>query len=135
MTILTTGQLARQAGVNVETLRYYERQGLLPEPPRSPSGYRRYPREGVARIRFIKRAQELGFSLNEIGELLSLRHDANTTCNEVRERAENKIADINTKLGDLERMRRALVRLAESCPGQGPGEDCPILDYLEEGAP
>jgi MerR family mercuric resistance operon transcriptional regulator len=83
MEILTIGQLAKQAGVNIETIRYYERQGLLPEPPRRASGYRQYSAEFVKRIQFIKRAQTLGFSLKEIAELLDLRIESDTACDQV----------------------------------------------------
>ncbi len=98
---LTTGQLAKQAQVNVETIRYYERRGLLPEPPRRWSGYREYSQADVAHLRFIKRAKELGFSLSEISELLSLRVDPDTTCDDVQQRTEIKIADIEAKIQTL----------------------------------
>jgi MerR family mercuric resistance operon transcriptional regulator len=130
---LTIGQVARQASVNVETLRYYERRGLIPAPPRRASGYRQYPARTVARIRFIKRAQELGFSLREISGLLALRVDPGTTCADVRTRAEAKIAEIEEKIRDLRRMRMALERLASACRGKGPTSDCPILEELEKG--
>ena len=94
MKSLTIGHLAKQAGVNLETVRYYERRGLLPRPPRSASGYRLFPAEAARRLRFIRRAQELGFSLREISELLTLRVDPDTTCGEVKQRADDKIADI-----------------------------------------
>ena len=93
MESLTTGQVAKQAQVNIETVRYYERRGLIPEPPRRESGYRQYPRDMVARIQFIKRAQELGFSLKEIAELLSLRLAPNTPAIVIREKAEAKVAE------------------------------------------
>src|SRR5919199_5139981 len=94
MAALTIGQIARRAGVGVETVRFYERQGLLEEPARKESGYRQYPEDVVARLRFIKRAKELGFSLKEIKELLALRVDPATTCAEVKARAQAKVADI-----------------------------------------
>lgn len=131
MPAMTIGQVARQAGVGVETVRFYERTGLLSVPPRRASGYRQYAQDAVARIQFIKRAKELGFSLKEITELLSLRVDPETTCGEVKQRAEAKIADIDTKLRDLRRMKAALVQLAATCSGQGPTSQCPILDALE----
>ena len=127
----TTGELARRAGVNVETLRFYERKGLLPVPPRRPSGYREYPAESVPRIRFIKRAQELGFTLGEIRELLTLRVQPGATPAEVRERAERKLADIRQKLSDLKAIERALGKLTAACSGDGPLADCPILHHLE----
>jgi MerR family mercuric resistance operon transcriptional regulator len=127
---LRSGELARRAGVNVETLRFYERRGLLPEPPRRPSGYREYPEDAVERILFIKRAQELGFSLGEIQQLLELRVDPDTSCADVRDRAEAKITDVRQKIRDLRRMERALRRLADACPGEGSTDGCPILDLV-----
>lgn len=130
MKSLTIGQLAKKAQVNVETIRYYERRGLLPEPPRRESGYRQYSESDLARIRFIKRAKELGFSLKEILELLSLRIDPKTTCADVKERAELKISDIEGKIRALQSMKRALTKLAALCRGRGPTSECPILEML-----
>lgn len=128
---MTIGQVAREAGVGVETIRFYERVGLLEEPPRRQSGYRQYSPDAVKRIRFIKRAKELGFSLKEIKELLYLRVDTSTSCGAVKRRAEAKISDIERKVQDLQRMKRALVKLAAACSGRGPISECPILDALE----
>jgi len=128
---LTIGRLARRAQVNVETIRYYERRGLIPKPPRSSSGYRLYPQEAVTRIRFIKRAKELGFSLKEISELLSLRVEPNTTCGDIRRRAEAKIVDIEGRIETLQRMKRALMELVALCQGRGPISECPILEALD----
>jgi MerR family mercuric resistance operon transcriptional regulator len=127
---LTIGQLAKKAQVNVETIRYYERRGLIPEPPRRESGYRQYSEMDVARIRFIKNAKELGFSLKEILELLSLRVDPKTTCGDVKKRAEGKIADMEEKIKALQRMKKALTKLASTCRGRGPTTECPILEML-----
>lgn len=126
-----TGELAKRAAVNVETLRFYERKGLLPVPPRRESGYREYPEESVARIRFIKRAQELGFSLDEIQELLSLRVRSDTPCAEVKRRAEKKIAEVRRKIEDLRAIESALDKLTASCSGRGPVGRCPILENLD----
>ncbi len=131
MKAMTIGQVAREAGVGVETIRFYERVGLLEEPPRRQSGYRQYSPDAVKRIRFIKRAKELGFSLKEIKELLYLRVDTSTSCGAVKRRAEAKISDIERKVQDLQRMKRALVKLAAACSGRGPISECPILDALE----
>jgi MerR family mercuric resistance operon transcriptional regulator len=131
---LTIGQVARQAGIGVETVRFYEREGLLQEPSRRASGYRQYPEDVVARLRFIRRAKELGFSLKEIKELLALRVDPTTTCREVKEQAEAKITDIDGKIASLLRMKRALVKLTATCRGQGPTSECPILDALDKEA-
>jgi MerR family mercuric resistance operon transcriptional regulator len=128
---LTIGQVARQAGVGVETVRFYERQGLLQEPARRESGYRQYTEDAVARLRFIRRAKELGFSLKEIKELLALRVDPSTTCREVKEQAAAKIADIEAKISSLVRMKEALGKLATACRGRGPTSECPILDALD----
>ncbi len=132
MRFLTTGKLAKDSGVNVETIRYYERRGLLPRPPRKTSGYRLWPSDTVKRIRFIKHAQELGFSLREISELLSLRTDKTTSCSEIKRIAEEKIADIDQRIRSLMKIRKALKRLSEICPGRGPVSECPILEALEE---
>lgn len=128
---LMTGELAKRAGVNVETLRFYERKGLLPMPPRRMSGYRQYPADSVPRIRFIKRAQELGFTLGEVAELLSLRGRAGAGPADIRERAEQKLAAIGRKIADLKAIESALVKLTSACPGDGPLDDCPILKHLE----
>jgi MerR family copper efflux transcriptional regulator len=131
MELMTTGQVAREAGVNVETIRFYERKGLLEEPPRRESGYRQYSGIAVDRIRFIKRAQELGFSLQEIQELLDLRAEGPEACPDVKMRAETKIADIEDKLHTLQGMRRALRKLIEECEHHTPADECPILEALE----
>lgn len=128
---LTTGRLAARAGVGVETIRYYERKGLLPPPDRSRSGYRRFPADAVDRLRFIRQAKGLGFSLKEIRELLSLRIDPEASCSEVRRRAEAKIGEIKDRVRGLQWMSEALERLAEACEGRGPVSACPILDALE----
>ena len=129
---LSIGQLAKKAQINIETIRYYERRGLIPKPPRSESGYRRFPLESVRRLRFIKRAKNLGFSLKEIGELLSLRLDPETSCYEVKRRAEAKISDIEEKVKTLQRMKRALKKVTEACDGRSPITQCPILDAFEK---
>lgn len=131
MNTLTIGQLAKRAGVNLETIRYYERRSLLPEPARRASGYRQYPPNAVARIRFIKRAQELGFSLNEIAELLSLRVDVQTVCYEVQRLTETKVAEIEQKLLMLQRMRQVLTELLHHCQTRQPTGECPILAALD----
>lgn len=129
MTGLTTSELARQGGINLESVRFYEKQGLLPKPPRTGLGYRVFQPESVRRVRFIKRAQELGFSLREIKELLALRSDS--SCADVRERADAKMNDIEQKIRDLQRMKKSLSRLLGKCPGRGPSSACPIMDCLE----
>ena len=110
MEILSIGQVARKAGVGVETVRFYERKGLLEDPPRRASGYRQYSEQAIKRIHFIKRAQQLGFSLKEITELLLLRVDAQTSCEEVKHRTEAKIDQVELKLVELQRMRQPCSR-------------------------
>jgi Hg(II)-responsive transcriptional regulator len=124
-------QTAREAGVNTQTLRYYERRGLLPRPPRRGSGYREYPDDAVRIVRFIKRAQELGFSLDEIEELVRLRGVRRGERQRVRNIAEKKIAQIDEKMAHLQAMREALSSLVESCHHGGAAE-CPIIDALNE---
>src|SRR5262245_6287713 len=131
MYALTIGQLAKQAQVNIDTVRYYERRGLIPEPPRRWSGYRQYSQADLARLQFIKRAQKLGFSLQEIAELLSLRVDPETSCPDGKTRAEGKMAEIEAKIQELESMKRALEKLVAACRGRGPTSACPILEALE----
>lgn len=131
MATLTIGHLAKEAGVNLETVRYYERRGLLPKPPRSLSGYRLYPTEATRRLRFIQRAKELGFSLREIKELLALRVSPRASRAEMRLRAEAKIADIRNKIQSLESIEKSLRRLAKACGGCGPVAECPILESLD----
>jgi MerR family copper efflux transcriptional regulator len=131
MQTLTIGKVARQAGVGVETVRFYERKELIPEPIRGASGYRQYPEATVSRIRFIRRAKSLGFSLREIRELLSLRADPARGSAEVKAHAQAKIADIEQKIRTLRRMQQTLVDLTEACDGCVPMRDCPILDALD----
>lgn len=133
MPSLTIGQLAKRADVGVETVRFYERQGLLAEPDRKPSGYRQYDEEVVQRLQFIRRAKELGFTLNEIKDLLSLRLDPSTTCADVKRRAEEKIDDIEAKVLTLQRMKKALVKVTNACRGRGALSECPILECLDNG--
>jgi len=128
---LKIGQLAQRAAVNLQTIRYYEREGLLPEPPRLSSGYRLYSDSMVRRVRFIKRAQEIGFSLAEIRELLSLRANGPRERNEVRAIAQAKIADIEDKMRTLKAMKTVLNRLTERCSACGPASECPILESID----
>src|SRR5713101_7415586 len=128
---LSTGEIAKQGGVNLETIRYYERRGLLPKPPRTPSGYRAFSSEAVRRVRFIKRAQGLGFSLKEIKALLALRVDPRSSCGDVRRRAEAKNEEIEGKVRMLLAMKRSLVRLTAACAGRGRVSQCPILESFD----
>ena len=129
--MLTIGQVARQARVRLDTLRYYERRGLLPPPPRTAAGYRQYAPETVRRVEFIKRAQGLGFTLEEIEHLLALRVTPGPGCTTAEQRARSAIARIDHQLADLQRMRRDLARLADACHSQHAGDECPLLDAIE----
>ncbi len=129
---LTIGEVAKQSGVGIEAIRFYEREGILEAPPRRESGYREYSPEVVTRLAFIKRAQELGFSLKEISELLSLRLDPKKSCAEVKKRTEKKIGSIEEKIHDLRQMKKALEALVASCVGSNPIVDCPILEAFEK---
>lgn len=132
METLTIGKVAKGAGLGISTVRFYEREGLIAEPPRGESsGYRRYPGDTVARLRFVKRAKELGFSLKEIRELLSLKAKPSGSCAKVQRRAMEKIEDIDEKIVVLQAMREALRGLVEECAGTGPRTECPILNALE----
>lgn len=127
---LSIGRLARRAGVSVDSVRFYERSGLLPEPARTESNYRIYPEATAARIRFVKRAQRLGFSLGEIRDLLDLGDDPTASKAEVKAATEAKIADIRARIRDLQRMLSALETLNHQCDGHGPVGECPILHAL-----
>lgn len=129
---LTIGQVAKLAGIKIETIRYYERLKLLPEPKRRQSGYREYTDDTVKRLQFIKNAKELGFSLKEISELLSLRVKPKSTCGGVKKRTDNKITEIDSKIKTLQKMRKALVKLSKACKGDGsPTSECPILEAID----
>lgn len=129
---LTTGQVAQAAKVNIQTIRYYERRGLFPKPRRTPAGYRQYPEDVVGRLRFIKHAQELGFSLQEIQELLGLRVHDGAACDAVERKTRQKIAIVEQKVRDLQRMGRTLKRLAAACTARRATEPCPILEAIAE---
>ena len=135
MKSITIGRLAKQAAVSLETVRFYERRGLLPRPPRSASGYRLFPAEAARRLRFIRRAQELGFSLKEVGELLSLRMSRRTTSAAIRARAEAKVVDLQERIRSLESMKKTLQKLTKVCDGCAPLAECPILDSLDRETP
>ncbi|MBT8398976.1 MAG: heavy metal-responsive transcriptional regulator [Rhodothermia bacterium] len=128
---MTIGQLAKKAGVTTQTIRFYERKGLVLPEGRTTAGYRRYSGVQLKRIGFIKQAQGIGFSLGEIKELLSLRVDPSTTCADVRQRAEKKVADVSNRVRKLRQMEHALQILIEQCDGRGPVSECPIIDTLD----
>jgi len=126
---MTIGQVAKLAGVGVETIRFYEREGLLTKPKRKESGYRLFGPDVVSRIQFIKSVKELGFSLKEIRELLFLRVDSRATVGEVKKRVDSKIEQIDRRIHDLKKVRNALAQLSRSV-GKGPVSDSPLLDVL-----
>ena len=127
---LTIGRVARAAGVPIDTIRYYEREGLLPEPERRLSGYRDYTSDAITRLRFIRRAKELGFSLPEIRELLALSADRERGVRGVKQRAEARLTEIERRIRELKRVQRGLKSLIDACPGHGALERCPILTAL-----
>jgi MerR family transcriptional regulator, copper efflux regulator len=128
MSTMTIGRLAKQAGINIDTIRYYERNGLIPEPVRRASGYREYALSDVQRLRFILRAKDLGFTLAEIRELLSLSADRDVRG--VKRRAEQRLEQVQRKIKELQRVRRGLKILIDACPGHGDLERCPIVAAL-----
>lgn len=129
---MTIGKLAQKAHVSIDSIRFYERRGLIAEPQRTESNYRLYPLRAVERLRFIKKAQNLGFSLVEIQELLDLSHNQSASKGDVKRKTQEKVEDIKAKIQDLTRILKALEKLDESCDGTGPIEDCPILKALAE---
>jgi len=128
----TIGKLAKKADVTIDSIRFYERRGLIAEPTRTESNYRVYPLEAADRLRFIKKAQKLGFSLGEIHDLLELSHDPAASKADVKAKTKEKIISIQNKIQDLSRMLQALEQLGESCDGHGPIAECPILKALAE---
>lgn len=126
---LTIGAFAKAAGVNVETIRFYQRKALLPEPARPHGGIRRYSGRDVARVKFVKSAQRLGFSLNEIAELLKL--EDGSQCDEAREQAERKLADVRARLADLRRIERVLTQLVARCSSVNGQVRCPLIMALQ----
>jgi len=127
---LTIGAFASAAGVNVETIRFYQRKGLIPEPDKPYGSIRRYGEADVTRVRFVKSAQRLGFSLDEIKDLLKLEDGAH--CDEAREQAEAKLKDVRIKLADLRRIERVLVKLVERCCATTGQVRCPLIEALQQ---
>jgi len=132
---MTIGAVARRAGIGIDTIRYYEREGLMPEPRRRAGGYRDYDASAAQRLRFIRRAKELGFTLAEIRELLALSGDHERGVENVKQRARHRRDAISERIRELQRLRRGLTRLIDACPGHGDPADCPILRALGSGEP
>lgn len=130
---LTIGKVARQSGVNIQTVRYYERRGLLAPAKRTDSGYRLYAHEAVRIISFIKNAQGLGFSLDEIARLLRLRVGRKMQCGKVKKQAQARIKIVQEKIAGLQAMEKVLNRLIQTCSARGTTDLCPILESLEDG--
>ena len=127
--LLTIGKLAKQAEVTIETIRYYQQIGLLEEPEKPRSGYRHYPPDAITRIRFIKRAQQAGFTLKEIAELLSFD---GTHCTEVRKIAEQKCQQIDAQIKDLAALRHVLINLVKGCKSNSSEDYCSLIDALSK---
>ncbi len=131
MATFNIGQLAKKTQVKVETVRYYERRGLIPNPPRRESGYRQFSQIDVDRIRFIKFAQAIGFTLNEIAEMLALKVTTSATCGDVTQKIDEKLCDVEDKIKTLLRMKNTLINLKKACKEPDlSSKDCPILDSL-----
>lgn len=127
---MTIGQVAKETGVRVETIRFYEKEGLINEPERNPSGYRQYPAETVQRVLFIQRAKAIGFTLKEISDLLSIQTKPDACCGDVLDKAATKVEQIEAKISELQRMKDTLQKLTKQCVSHNDLDDCPILDAL-----
>jgi MerR family copper efflux transcriptional regulator len=129
---LRIGQLAALSGLTIDTIRFYEKQGLIPSPRRSRSNYRVYDQQAVSRLVFIRKARDLGFTLQEIAQLLALSEDREAGAGDVKERAQDKLADLDRRIAEMQRMRASLEKLVHACSGHGPRENCPILAALTD---
>ncbi|MBX3401034.1 MAG: MerR family transcriptional regulator [Gemmataceae bacterium] len=127
MTAMKIGEVAKRSSIGIETIRYYEREGLLLEPERRPSGYRQYDESTVERLEYIRRAKELGFTLAEIRELMELSFNAHAGCDHIRQRAEAKITDIEEKIRSLQQMKRSLDKIVQRCREKNSTDDCPLV--------
>lgn len=130
----TIGDAAKASDLRVETIRYYEKEGLLKIPRRTPAGYRLYTEESIKRLIFISTAKELGFSLKDIKQLLSLRANPKSRCEDVKRKTEDKIREVDEKIKTLREIKKALNKLSSACSGKGPATDCSILEAIEKTA-
>ena len=124
------GEIAKLCDMSIDTVRFYERQGLVPKPARRASGFRQFDQDDVRRLRFIRRSKELGFTLGDIGELLSLSAFEGADMAHVKDKAEERLGQVETKIRELQKMRRGLKTLIEACPGHGKLHQCPIIEAL-----
>lgn len=131
MESMSIGQVAKRTGVGIETIRFYEREGLIEEPPRRASGYRQYPEAAVSRLHFVRSAKELGFSLREIRELLALRVDPGASCADVKSRVDEKRVEVEEKIRALKRIKKTLAKISAACNEQASLGECPILEALD----
>lgn len=127
MTSMKIGEVAKRSGIGIETIRYYEREGLLLEPERRPSGYRQYDASTLDRLAYIVRAKELGFTLAEVRELLQLSFAPHAGCDHIRQRAERKVSDIESKIRNLQQMKRSLNKIVQRCRTNNSADDCPLV--------
>lgn len=130
MQAMNIGRLAKLAQVNIDTIRYYEQQNVLPSPARSASGYRQYGQSDLERLRFVVRAKDLGFTLAEIRDLLSLTEERGSDMRGVKHKAEARLAQVEQKIAELRRVKRGLKKLIDACPGEGELKGCPIVAAL-----
>jgi len=131
MSSIAIGQLAKAGNVNIDTVRYYERKNLLLPDTRTSSGYRQYSQNSIRRLRFIRKAQGLGFSLREIGKMLDISGNSSAECGNIKQYAEKKITDIQTRISDLQKIRDGLRQIAQACPGgDSPLENCTIIEHF-----
>lgn len=127
MKSMKIGEIAKRSGIGIETIRYYEREGLLQEPERRPSGYRQYDESIIERLEYIMRAKELGFTLAEVRELLELSFSTHSHCDHIRQRADAKITDIEAKIRRLQQMKRSLGKIVQRCQAENSPETCPLV--------
>lgn len=132
MTNLTIGQIAKQVNVSNDTIRLYERQGLIEEPSRATNGYRQFPENTIHRLEFILRAKEMGFTLKEISELLSISQSSKKNCRIIKQQIDSKLEIVKNKISELKKLERALTKLVQSCEKQTLTGTCPILSVLEK---